>query len=35
MAPILGDQRSQELMEKIRNVESLTTARELGSLLKK
>jgi 2-methylcitrate dehydratase PrpD len=35
MAPILGDQRSQEVLEKIRNLESLASVRELASLLKK
>ena len=35
VAPMLGDQRSQELMEKIRKLESLTTVHELVPLLRK
>lgn len=35
MAPVLGEQRSQEVIEKIRDVESLATVRDLSSLLKK
>lgn len=32
MAPVLGEQRSQELIDKIRDLESLTSMRELASL---
>ncbi|MBI4488072.1 MAG: MmgE/PrpD family protein [Deltaproteobacteria bacterium] len=35
MAPVLGGQRSQEIIEKIRNLESLPSVRDLTSLLKK
>jgi 2-methylcitrate dehydratase PrpD len=35
MAPVLGEGQAQELIDKISKLESLATARELGSLLKK
>lgn len=34
MAPVLGEGQAQELIDKISKLESLATARELGSLLK-
>jgi 2-methylcitrate dehydratase PrpD len=35
MASVLGEERSQELIGKIRNLESLPSVRDLRSLLKK